>query len=285
MSSTLRALAREPVVHFAIIGAVLFGLDAAVSRGKPAGDEAARGPLAVPSEPLVVDETVRATLVEHWARTHPAPPSETELRALVDAWIDDELLYREGLARGLADNDPRIRERVISQMRYVLESRLPTPEPTDAELKAWFRDHADRYTRPERVDFTQVFVEGTGDASEARAHELLRLLEGGADPNGLGDRFAGGRRFRGRRLSDLADRFGDPFVEGMQSQAPGTWSLRRSPFGMHLVRIDRWSAGEAPSFDMALDEVRHDWVQAQRESALQQAKQDLRSRWQVVEQP
>lgn len=285
MSSTLRALAREPVIHFMIIGATLFGLDAAVSRGEPADREAARGSFVVPSGPIVANETVRAALVEHWNRTHSAPPTEGELQALVDGWIDDEVLYREGLARGLAENDPRIRERVVSQMAYVLESRLPTPEPTDAELKAWFRDHADRYTRPERVDFTQVFVEGTDDISEAHARELLRLLEGGADPNGLGDRFAGGRRFRGRRLSDLADRFGKPFVEGMQSQAPNTWVLRRSPFGVHLVHIDRWSAGEAPSFDMALDEVRYDWVQAQRERALQQAKQDLRSRWELVERP
>jgi hypothetical protein len=277
-------LAREPVVHFVIIGAVLFGLDAAMSRGE-ADPQAERQPFAVPSEPIVVDPTIRATLVEHWNRTHPSPPSETELQALVDGWIDDEVLYREGLARGLAENDPQIHERVVSQMAYVLEAGLPVSEPTDAELKAWFGEHADRYTRPERVDFTQVFVEGRGETSEAKAREILRLLESGADPNGLGDVFAGGRRFRGRRLSDLADRFGDEFVEGMQSQAPGTWMLRRSPFGLHLVRVDRWAAGEAPSFDMALDEVRHDWVQAQRKSALDQAKQDLRSRWEIVDTP
>ncbi len=285
MSSALRTLAREPVVHFVIIGAVLFGLDAALSRGEGADQEAARGAFAVPSEPIVVGETIRATLVEHWNRTHPSPPSDAELRALLEAWIDDEVLYREGLSRGLAENDPQIRERVVSQMAYVLEAGLPVAEPGDAELKAWFREHPDRYTRPERVDFTQVFVEGLGEASEAKARELLRLLESGADPNGLGDVFAGGRRFRGRRLSDLADRFGDGFVEGMQAQAPGTWMLRRSPFGLHLVRVDRWAAGEAPSFDMALDEVRHDWVQAQRKRALDQAKQDLRSRWEIVDAP
>jgi peptidyl-prolyl cis-trans isomerase C len=285
VSSILRALAREPVVHFVIIGAVLFGLDAAVSRGEATDPQGARRAFAVPSEPIVVDEATRATLVEHWNRTHPAPPSEAELRALVQAWIDDEVLYREGLTRGFAENDPRIRERVVSQMAYVLESRLTITEPTDAELKAWFHEHPERYTRPERVDFTQVFVEGRDDAGEAEARELLRLLESGADPNGLGDAFAGGRRFRGRRLSDLADRFGEEFVEGMQSQAPATWVIRRSPFGLHLVRIDRWAAGEAPSFGMALDEVRHDWVRAQRASALDRAKQDLRSQWEIVERP
>ena len=105
-------------------------------------------------------DAVRARLTEHWKRTHPAAPSETELQALVEAWIDDEALYREGLARGLAENDPQIRERVVSQMAYVLQSRITVPAPTDDELRAWFGEHAERYARPERVDFTQVFVDG-----------------------------------------------------------------------------------------------------------------------------
>jgi peptidyl-prolyl cis-trans isomerase C len=286
MTSTPRALAREPVVHFVLIGAVLFGLDAAVSRGEAAPEAGAQQrAFAVPSEPIVVDEHVRAMLVERWNRTHPAPPTEEELRALVERWIDEEVLYREGLSQGLAESDPQVRERVASQMAYVLQSRIVVPEPDDAELQAWFQAHADRYGRPERVDFTQVYVEGSDDAAEARARELLRLLQSGADPNGLGDTFSGGRRFRGRRLSDLAERFGDAFTEGMEAQAPGTWVLRRSPLGLHLVRIDRWTSSEAPSFEAVRAEVRHDWEQERRATAMKEATQALRSQWEIHGSP
>lgn len=280
MSSTLRALAREPVVHFVIIGAVLFGLDAAVSRGE-AGEPATEHaqPFAVPSGPIVVDEGVRASLVEHWNRTHPAPPTAEELQRLVDAWIDEEALYREGLARGLAASDPQVRERVASQMAYVLQSTIVVPAPSDAELRAWLDAHPDRYVRPERVDFTQVFVEGRDEAAEAKARELLRLLQAGADPSGLGDMFSGGRRFRGRRLPDLAERFGEAFIAGMESQEPGTWALRRSTLGLHLVRIDRWTASEAPAFEALREELRHDWEQDRRATAMQAAKQALREQW------
>lgn len=277
---------REPVVHFVLIGAVLFGLDAAVSRGEEApAAQAEQRPFAVPREPIVVDEHVRAMLVERWSRTHPAPPTEEELRGLVDAWIDDEVLYREGLSQGLAESDPQVRERVASQMAYVLQSRIVLPEPDEAELRAWFDAHAERYGKPERVDFTQVFVEGTDDAAEARARELLGLLQNGADPNGLGDTFSGGRRFRGRRLADLAERFGEAFVEGMQAQAPETWVLRRSPLGLHLVRIDRWTSSEAPGFEAVRDAVRHDWEQERRAAAMAEAKQALRSQWEIHGSP
>lgn len=285
-SSALRALAREPVIHFAIIGAVLFALDSAISRDESADHEAAASrPFSVPQGPIVVDDAVRARLTEHWLRTHPAAPTETELEALVEAWIDDEALYREGLARGLAENDPQIRERVVSQMAYVLQSRITVPTATDDELRAWFETRADRYVQPERVDFTQVFVDGLDAAAEARARELLRVLEGGADPNGLGDTFAGGRRFRGRRLADLVGRFGEAFTTGMDAQPPGTWALRRSKLGLHLVRIDRWTSSATPDFETAREQVLHDWEQDQRDTALAAAKQALRGQWELRTSP
>lgn len=285
MTSTLRAVAREPVIHFVIIGAVLFGLDAAISRDEATEAEAPQRPFSAPQGPIVVDDALRATLTEHWLRTHPAAPSETELQTLVDAWIDDEALYREGLSRGLAENDPQIRERVVSQMAYVLQSRITVPTPTDDELRAWFEAHADRYAQPERVDFTQVFVDGQGDAAQARASEILRLLEGGADPNGLGDTFSGGRRFRGRRLADLAARFGEAFTTGMDAQPPGTWALRRSTLGLHLVRIDRWTSSAAPGFEAARAAILHDWEQDQRNAAMTAAKQALRDQWELRTSP
>jgi PPIC-type PPIASE domain len=285
MIAALRVLAREPVTHFVLIGAVLFALDAVLSRDAAADRDAPHRPFAVPSEPIVVTEDIRAMLVERWSRTHATPPTADELEPLVQGWIDQEVLYREGLARGLAEGDAQVRERVASQMAYVLESRITIPEPDPAELRAWFEAHAERYARPERVDFTQVFVEGNDAAAETEARELLRLLEAGADPNGLGDTFAGGRRFRGRRLAELAERFGEAFIAGMETQPPGTWSLRRSGLGVHLVRVDRWVPGRAPSFDAVQGEVRHDWAEAQRASALLRAKQALRSRWELVGAP
>ncbi|HET6584740.1 MAG TPA: peptidylprolyl isomerase [Nannocystaceae bacterium] len=285
MRAVLRALVREPLVHFAILGGALFGLDGAVSRGDDAVPAASRQPFAVPTDPIVVDDTVRATLAEQWARTHPTAPDDEQLERLVQRWIDDEVLYREGLARGLADGDAEVRARVASQMAYVLQSRIAIAEPDDAELRAWFEAHADRWAEAERVDFTQVFVDGTDDAAEAKARELLRLLEGGADPAGLGDTFAGGRRFRGRRIAELAERFGEAFTTGMATQSEGTWALRRSPAGLHLVRIERRTSARAPDFESQRDAVRHAWEEERRASAMDEAKRELRGRWEIVVAP
>jgi hypothetical protein len=278
----VRALVREPLVHFAILGALLFALDAATREAT--APEACSG-LAVPRGPIVVDAGVRSTLAEQWRKNHPSPPTDAELATLVERWIDEEVLYREGLARGLAEGDAIVRERIASQMAYVLGTRVVVPEPTDDELRAAFEADRARWSMPDRLDFTQVFVSGTDEAAQTRARELLALLQSGADPNGLGDTFAGGRRFRGRRIDELAERFGDAFVVGIDTQPEDTWTLRRSSTGLHLVRIDRRIASATRELDAVRDEVRHDWQASAREQALRQEKETLRAHWEIVTSP
>lgn len=283
MRARLRALAREPLVHFAILGGVLFGIDA--WRSGLAGGEGAGCPqagLAIDDGPIVVDEGVRAELVERWRQAHGGPPSDAELRELVARWVDDEVLYREGLRRGLAENDAEVHGRVASQMAFVLRSRIVLPEPGDEELRAWLAEHPERFGEPDRVDFTQVFV-AQGPDAQARADELLGLLEGGADPGGLGDTFSGGRRFRGRRIEALAEQFGPDFAAGVARQAEGAWALHRSTHGLHLVRIDSRTAARAPDFAEVKGAVAHDLREARLDEAFARAVAELRAGWEIVE--
>ena len=284
MSLGLRDLMREPLVHFILIGAALFALDQAVNptERSPAKSER-RGDAG--DEPIVVDDQLREALVQTWTRTHPAPPTPDELGDLIDRWVDQEVLYREGVRRGFAQGDPQIRDRVAGQMKYALENGATVPEPTDAELRAWFVAHGAALQRPDRIDFTQVFVDGDDDAATARAKALLVLLEDGAQPGGLGDTFAGGRRFRGRKLADLGERFGTAFATGLDTEPLETWTLRRSSFGLHLVRVDRAVAGSAPTFDSVRAEVVHGWREQQRAQRLAEATLALRNRWNVVREP
>jgi hypothetical protein len=284
MSSRAHVVLREPLVHFVALGLALFAIDAARSRpdATEASAPAPRG-LATPVGPIVVDDALRASLASHWAQTHPAPPTEAEMAELVARWIDQEVLYREGLARGLADGDAQVHDRVASQMAYVLQAQIIVPEPTDEQLRGWYASHAERWAKAERIDFSQVYVQGLDAAAEARARELLALLASGADPDGLGDTFSGGRRYRGRRIEDLTARFGAAFTAGLDTQPVDTWILRRSEEGMHLVRVDRRTAATAPDFDAVHDEVRHDWQQAQRLQRLDELTAHLRDNWDIVE--
>jgi hypothetical protein len=174
---------------------------------------------------------------------------------------------------------------VADKMSFVLESKLVLGEPGRAELEQWFSSHRDKWAKAAQVDFIQVFVTGNDDAARKRAEALLRQLQQGAEPAGLGDRFSGGRHYRRRSLESLRLAFGDRFVAGLGAQPEGRWALRESRFGLHLVRVERRTAATAPTLESVKADVVEDWKRARREAELAEEVAKLRSQYQIVEAP
>jgi len=273
MTSRLRQLAHEPLVHFVLIGVLLAVLEWVAGGGATSAD----------ARTLVVDDATRRGLAEDFEHEHGRAPSEAELAPIVESWVDQEVLYREGLLRGLDRDDVRVRQRVVSLMAARVEAEHPIDDPTEEEIRAYFDAHADRYAEESRLDFTHVYVEGTDEAAEARARTLLTTLAEGGSPIGLGDTFTGGRTYRGRRIVDLVETFGPGFVEGIDAQALGSWALRRSRTGVHLVRIERRTAASEAAFDRARLDVEHDLMEEARRERSRRALDELRARWEIAE--
>lgn len=290
MASRLRALLGEPLLHFLLVGAALMALyrwrhpaSSAPAPSPPAHAAAAPAPVPAAARTIVVDDDIRGQLRDSFTRAQGRPPTDEELAGAVDRWVDDEVLYREGLARGLDRDDPSVRQRVADKMAFVLRRQVIVPEPSEADLRAWFDAHPSHWGEPERIDFTQVFVDGHDAAAERRAAGLLAQLSAGADPGGLGDTFSGGRRYRGRKPADLAKTFGVELADGLESQPPGSWALRRSRFGLHLVRVDRHSAAHAVDFAAVRLDVRKEWRDDRRARAVAAEVAQLRAGWTVTQ--
>ena len=277
----LPRIARDPLVHFVLLGAMLFAVDRVVAARRSTAPAAESSPERPLDTRLTLSADARRLLVEEHTRSYGRPPSDTEVKELVERWIDEEILYREGLARGLEKDDPRIRHLVAQKMSFVLEQTLVLPSPTAHDLQAWFDVHADRWARPALVDFTQVFVQGDDTTADERARGFLAQLEKGADPGGMGDTFSGGRRYRRRSIADLTESFGPDFTPGLAEQKEGTWALRRSRFGFHVVRIDKRSPAEKPSLAEVRAEVEEDFKRARRSEKLSEKVAELRKHWTI----
>ena len=163
-----KAIAREPLVHFLVIGIMLFSFDAWRGTSERAASPPAPAPPVAPAAaasptptgPIVVDAEVVARVRVQAERRLGRAPTAAELDAEVTRWVDEEVLVREAIARGLERDDPVIHKRIADRMTFVLEQSLIVTEPTDAELRAWFDAHRDQWAQPERIDFTQVSVKG-----------------------------------------------------------------------------------------------------------------------------
>ena len=280
----LPRIARDPLVHFVLLGATLFALDRVVAARPSTAPTAEASPERPLDTRLTLSADAKRLLIEEHTRSYGRPPSDAEVKELVDRWIDEEILYREGLARGLDKDDPRIRHLVAQKMSFVLEQALVLPSPSDHDLQGWFDAHADRWARPALVDFTQVFVQGDDTSADDRARGFLAQLEKGADPGGMGDTFSGGRRYRRRSIADLTESFGAEFTQGLAEQKEGTWALRRSRFGFHVVRIDKRSPAEKPALADVRAEVEEDFKRARRSDKLAEKVAELRKGW-TIEAP
>jgi len=106
----VRWLARPPV-HFVAIGLALFALE-----------RHAATPLPVTPRPMVVITAER--LAQARAQVGPSTASEPapDEQGIVERAVDEEILYREALARGLDRRDPSVRFRLVEKMRFLDEA-------------------------------------------------------------------------------------------------------------------------------------------------------------------
>src|SRR5688572_25906754 len=142
--ASLPAWTREPLLHFIVFGGLLFGADHVLS--SRTGD----------SNTIVVDAEVDAQAISVFKNARGRAPNNEELYALRKVWLDNEVLYREGLALGLEKGDKAIRERVIFKALSVVDAGVKLPAFDDAILRTWFEKHRDKYDTPARYDFEEA---------------------------------------------------------------------------------------------------------------------------------
>lgn len=284
-------------MHFVAAGALLFGLDRYRQNQRREPPPSANVPAPTPASawavpptpglggvatgPIVVDAAVRRAVLEAFVQAESREPEPAELKRALDGWVEEEILFREGVRRGLERDDPRVRERVAGKLLNVLRASIVIPEPTDAELRAHHTAHPERWDKPALVDFVQVFVDGRDAAARERAKKLLQTLATGADPSGLGDVFQGGRRYRLRPIGELGATFGAEFVKGLADDPVGQWSLRESRYGLHLVRIEKRTQAEKPTFDEVKADVAGDLFMERRDAQLTARLKELRAQHEV----
>lgn len=268
LRSRARALAREPLLHFAVLGAALFALHARVARPPPERIE-------------VSAAFVDALRAEHRERAGREPDAD-ETRRLVDRFVEEELFYREALAQGLDRADLIVRRRLVQKVELL--ARAQVREPTEDDLAAHLAANPDRYRAADAVSFRHVFVsrDRHGAAAPARAEGLLASLRAGTDPGTLGDPFLLGATFARRTRADLETAFGPTFAEAALAAPPGEWSgPLTSTFGEHLVRVDARAGGQLPALAAVRARVREDLLRERRDAAVRAEVERLRRRYHV----
>jgi PPIC-type PPIASE domain len=275
----LKRLLREPLVHFLLLGAVLFAAYGTLV--KRTGNEPGK---------IVVSQFRIEHLAEGFARTWLRTPTAEELEGLIRDYIREEVYYREAMAMGLDRDDTIIRRRLRQKLEFLSENITDLTPPTDEELRAFLQNHPDQFRSQRRFSFHQVYLslERHRDSLAGDTAELLRQLKGSnsSDTSTLGDPSLLEHQLANVEATEVAKQFGEKFVSALNELPLGEWQGPvESSYGMHLVFIDERTERRSPALEEVRDAVRRELLNARRLESNKKFYDGLRKRYTISIEP
>lgn len=261
--SSLPGWLREPLLHFIVLGGLLFAVDHFLI-GR-----------ADDPHTIVIGAEVDSEAVRVFEATRGHPPNEAELKALHKVWLDNEVLYREGLAMQVDKGDDAIRERVIFKALSVIDAGIKLPAIDEKQLREWFEKNRSKYDEPKRYNFQEAVL--SGDTSEAAVRGFVGELNSGAP----GDAQAGLRVFKDRPHANLVQSYGAEFPKQLEEVAPGMWQAMQAGTAWHAIRLDAVVAPKPAEFEPLRNVILQDWTDATASEQRTAAVRALAKKYQV----
>jgi len=274
----MKALLKEPLLHFLLLGAALFIAYGLIS--KPGSNRA-------PGEITVTVGQIEH-LVTGFAKTWQRPPTDAELKGLIDDWVREEIATREAMALGMDKGDTVIRRRLRQKLEFVSDDIAAQTEPTDADLNAYLQAHPESFRVEPAFTFSQVYLDPAKHGANlgrdsAQLLARLKQADAKADTSALGDSLLLEHAFQSAPTSEVAKQFGEEFAAKLDALSPGEWQGPiESGYGAHLVLIRQRTEGRKPALADVRGAVRREWANARRLEENQKFYEGLSKRYIVI---
>jgi hypothetical protein len=275
----MKRLLREPLLHFALIGAVLFAVYAMLDRTRTD---------SVLSPKIEITKGDAQQLRQEWQMQWKRPPTPDELNGLIAGEIRERILAREAMKLGLDQDDTIVRRRLAQKFEFMLQDLGMIRQPTEDELSRYFADNRTAYTIPAHLTFSQAYF---GSRSRSNAEQdakdvLLRLRAGKIEvATAVGDPFLLDTEFQDKPLPEIERMFGREFSSAIASLTPGQWQGPvHSTYGWHLVKVATRTDARLPTFAEVREKVQKDLAEDQRRKTNDKVFEGIKSGYVIVVQ-
>lgn len=246
----IKRLIKEPFVHFLLLGFLIFAVYFWVNRNQ------------VDDNQIVIDQEEYSHLKNLWSMQWKKEPGKSDIQALVDRYIRQEIFYREALALNLDHNDEIIKKRLSQKMEAVASDlNTLTQPPTVEQLKKYFNEHPELFKQPPSYAFKQVlFPVGEDDSPQDVNVVLKKLQQGKSIPESDLNRLGVPSEWSVTSVNDLDNAFGGGFAQALDKLPVQQWvGPVTSGFGQHLVFIEQKESTQLPVFEDVKDIVEREY--------------------------
>lgn len=294
----VRRLLRDPLTHFLVAGLGIFALYAWVNDSNlfhdPRQDDAT----------IRVDRKALLEFMQYRLKAFQpelvAPKFDAlayrERKRLIQDYVREEVLYREGLKLGLDRNDYVIKQRIIQRVRFGLRGLVEDASRlSEDDLKAWYQNHLQDYRLEPSITFTHVFFSTDLHNREAAlnlATDMLAQLRHNRVPfseaGNYGERFPYHTNYVERDRDYVAAQFGNSMTDAIFALDPKTddwFGPFQSPYGFHLVKVTRITQPGTAALETIRQQVADDARQAHINKLLEENIRDLIQSYQIELSP
>lgn len=293
-----RTLISEPLVHFLLVGGLLFAVFNALGNENEVDT----------SRRIHVDTGGLLTFFQSRSKTFNPDSFADEFERLpaadlqrrIDDFVRDEALYREARALRLDEKDFGVRQRLIRQLEFINQGVVASSVSlSENDLRAFLDQNPERYEKPAAVTFTHVFLNSEhreSDKAEAKAKELLRLLNGVDSGSpvafhkapGHGDRVLFRQNYVNQEADEVKSHFGEQMQQEVFDLQPDSAKWRgpfQSPYGFHLVMLTKKADKYLPGYEELKQKLEIDAYQARLDDELRQLENSVIETYDVVLDP
>ena len=258
MQITTKRLFSEPLIHFLILGMLLFLLTSYVRQYR---DKQSR-------EIIVDNERIRMMVMNYKTQTGDLPNKE-QLDAMIENYIREEISYREAKKMGLDKDDEIIRRRLSQKFDFIQTDLAEGEQPSDQDLKDFYRRHPGLFQTETTVNFSHIYFSTdnkTDNDAKQKALTVLQQLRNSKLHRApeKGDRFPLQYDYTEQAAVDIQQNFGEKAILDSLFKAPvNTWvGPVQSGYGWHLVFISKRNNATEIPFDSIKETVKAKWLEA-----------------------
>lgn len=272
----IKAALKEPLVHFLVLGGLLFAIASYTNNASTNNTQT----IVITNEQIEQLHTKMNSLLRR--ELTPA-----EMQKAIDDYVTEEVLLREGLKLGVVEEDAMMRKAVAEKVTFLLSDTTMVSEPTEGMLQDFMQKNATLFTQPVRRSFMHIYFDPSKHTGtlEADIKQIQQKIAGKTkiDPLIFSDTFVSGNEYQQADEATISRFFGNEFSSALFSTPLNTWSEPiNSKFGVHLVLVSEALPASQPPFSQIREQVHKLYMEEQHHLQNQAAINQLKQQYHII---